>query len=120
MLAEPKLIETLWPHVWPLISSAVKFETEQDVLGALLRAERFLLIVGDGVAVIRNCDTFLEINYVGGKKAANWWPEMSKQIDAMAKAFNSQRIVALGTAAWKKLAPDYEPTKQILYVKEVA
>jgi hypothetical protein len=120
MLAEAKLVEKIWPQVWPLIEQAVTLETEEDVLGGLLDGTRFLLIIKDGVAVIRPCETFLEVNYVGGKNAKEWWPEMSAAFDTAAKAVGLNKIVAVGTDAWKKIAPEFTPTKQRIYTKEVA
>ncbi len=120
MLAEPKLIEKIWPQVWPLIEPAVILETEKDVLDGLLSGSRFLIIIGDGVAVIRPCETFLEINYVGGKNVKEWWPEMSAAFDTAAKAMSLSKIVAVGNDAWKKIAPEFTPTKQRIYIKEVA
>lgn len=123
MIAEPRLIEKMWPQVWSALQEPVEntgLETEEELLAELLAANRFLIIVGDGVAVVRNCGKFFEINYVGGEKSKEWWPKMSEHIDIMAKAFGCERIVALGRPAWKKLAPDYTATETRMYIKEVA
>ena len=123
VITEPKLIEKIWPQVWTALREPVEnagFETEQEVLAELLAANRYLLVVGDGVAVVRNCGKFFEINYVGGEHSKEWWPKMSEHIDAMAKAFGCEKIVALGRPAWKRLAPDYTATETRMYVKEVA
>lgn len=120
MVIEPKLIDRVWPHVWPLIEHIVVLETEETVLAELRAGLRFLIIVGDGVAVARPCGDIFETNYVGGTKVKEFWPQMSRIIDALAKSVGATKQIAFGTDAWKKLAPDYTPTKTRMYIKEVA
>lgn len=120
MLVEPKLIDMTWPHVWPLIKDIVTLESEEDLKNDLYQAKRFLLVFGEGVAVVRPCESFLEINYVGGNKVKSWWGEMSAAIDEIARVYNAKKIVAFGRSAWKQIAPDYTPTETRMYIKEVA
>lgn len=120
MIIEPKLIDKVWPMIWPLIKDIVVLETEKDVLDDVRSGARLLIIVGDGAGIIRSCGEFIEINYVGGKKVKEWWPQMSAIIDAVAKTMGAKKIVAFGRDAWKKIAPDYTPTLQRMYIKEVA
>jgi hypothetical protein len=123
VIVEPRLIEKLWPQVWAVLQQPVEstgLETEQEVLDSLLSAKRFLIIVGDGVAVVGHFGKIFEINYMGGDHSKEWWPKMSDHIDQMAKAFGCEKIVAFGRSAWKRLAPDYEAKETRLYVKEVA
>jgi len=123
VIAEPRLIEKLWPQVWPEIEASVTqfgVETEEELKSRLLATEAFMIIVGDGVAIVRNCGRFFEINYIGGKNIKQWWPKMSEHIDAMAKAFGCEKILSFGRPAWKRIATDYEDTKNKMYVKEVA
>lgn len=119
MIIEPTLIDKVWPHVWPLIQELAVLETEEDILSELRVGFRLLVIVGDGVAIVRPCKGFFEINYVAGKNAKEWWPQMSKIIDALAISFGADKVVAFGRAAWKKLAPDFEPTETRMYVKKL-
>lgn len=119
-IVPPKLIDKLWPHIWPLIKEIVVLETEEELLADIRAGNRFVIVVGDGVCIIRNCGKFMEINYVGGKNAKKWWPIMSAFVESMAKAFGHNSIVAFGRDAWKKLAPDFEPTRQRMYIKRVA
>lgn len=120
MIIEPKFIDKTWPHVWPLIKELVVLETEENLKLDLYQARRFLLVFGDGVAIIRPCDGFLEINYVGGSNIKDWWGDMSEAIDKAAKSFGLDKIVAFGRSAWKRIAPDYTPTDTRMYIKEVA
>lgn len=120
MVIEPQLMDRVWPLVWPLIKKAVFLETEEQLLGRLKSASAFLIIVGDGVAVLTPCNDFLEINYVGGKNSKKWWPQMSKLVDSVATSYGSKKIISIGRDAWAKLAPDYKAMNTRLYIKEVA
>lgn len=113
------LIDKVWPHIWPLISDAVVLETEQELKDSLKKGEQFLLIVGDGFAIVRPGEVFW-INYVGGENLKAWWPQLSEMIDSLAKQSGSKKIAAVARTAWKRFAPDYEATEQRLYMKDVA
>lgn len=119
MIIEPKLLDRIWPGVWPLIKDIVVLESEEDLLRELRVCNRFLLIVGDGVAIICPHGELMEIMYVGGKKAKDWWPKMNLLIDTIAASYKCKKIVAFGRDAWKKIAPDFKPTNTRMFIKEV-
>jgi hypothetical protein len=119
MRVSSSLIPQIWHQVWPLLKPAVVLESEGELLAGLIEENRILIVVGDGAAVVRNCGNFVEINYVGGKKVKQWWPQMSAEIDDFSRALGIRKIVALGADAWKKLAPDYTPTKTRMFIKEL-
>ena len=114
------IIEQIWPKVWPLIQSAVVLENESDIVEDLITERRFLLVIGEGIAIIRPCQDFLEINYVGGKNAKKWWGAMSANIEIIARTLGCRKIVAYGRDAWQRLAPDFTPTDTRMYVKEIS
>lgn len=123
MLADIKLIDKIWPIVWPLIQQAsdlIELETEEAILNDLKAQNRSLIIVGDGVAVVRAVGELFEINYVAGKNAKEWWPIMSEAIDTAAKKMGCKKIVAFARPAWKRLAPEFELRDTRMYIKEVA
>lgn len=115
----PKLLDAVWPLVWPLIKDAVYLDTEEALKESVRAGEQMLVIVGDGCAIVRPGEIFW-INYVGGHDAKDWWPTMSEFIDSMAKSCGAKEIAAVARSAWKRLAPDYEATEQRLYIKKVA
>lgn len=122
MLAEPKLIDQIWPQLWKALKKSVEdfgIETEQELHARLLRADGYIVIVGDAVAVVRNCGRFFEINYIGGKNIKKYWPKLSEHFDLMAKAFGCQKIISFGRDAWEKIATDFKKQKIRMYVKEV-
>lgn len=123
MLAKVKLLDKLWPIVWPLIKQAsdlTELETGEDILADLKAQKRSLIIVGDGVAVVRAMGDIFEINYVAGKNAKEWWPRMSNAIDIAAKKMGCKKIVAFARPAWKRIAPEFESRDTRMYIKEVA
>jgi hypothetical protein len=122
VIAEPNLIEKIWPQVWGAIGKSVTdfgLEDEQAVKSRLLRAEGFLIIVGDAIAVVRQAGKFFEITYVGGKNVKKHWGKLSEHIDAMAKAFKCEKVLSFGRPAWAKIASDYKMTQMRMYEKEV-
>jgi len=123
MIADKTLLDKVWPLVWPLIQQAsdlTELETEEDILADLKAEKRSLIIVDDGVAVVRAVGDIFEINYVAGKNAKEWWPTMSAAIDIAAKKMACKKIVAFARPAWKRIAPEFESRDTRMYIKEVA
>lgn len=115
MIVEPQYIEAVWPKIWPLIESAVLFDSEESLKGELKVGEQVLFICGDCAVIVRPSSDVFWINYVGGENLRKYWPEISSAIDRMAG--ESKMIAAVARTAWKKFAPDYEATEQRVYVK---
>lgn len=119
MFVEPTLIKQIWPKIWPLIEDIVVLETQDELLADLVAGNRIMIIIGDGVSIVRDCGGFLEINYVAGKNIKKWKDQMDSAILAVAKSFGCDKIAALGKRGWKKIWPDYEMTNQVLFIRRV-
>jgi hypothetical protein len=118
-LVRPDEVRSVWGEVWPKLHSAVELESEADLFAELEAGNRYLLLAGDGAAVVRNCRDFLEVNYVGGSNISAWKDEMDEAICAIAKDLGLKRLVALGRKGWTRIWPGYRNTDKVFLVRDL-
>lgn len=119
ILVRPDEIQSVWVEVWLKISGAVELESEDDIRADLEAGNRYLLLAGDGAAIVRGCGDFLEINYVGGTRIREWKDTMNAAIEAIARSEGCQKIVAFGRKGWGRIWPQYRDTQQHMFVREL-
>ena len=126
---DPKRVHEIWPHVAPLIHSAVKrtnLSHTQDIEYDTLHGDGLLWIAWDGTikaaattSLVRtDRDKVCILTACAGEDVALWLPLIGK-IEAYAKAEGCACVRIYGRKGWARVLGSYR-TKRIVLEKELA
>jgi hypothetical protein len=122
---DPERVEEFWPHVKPLIQSAIertKLSAFEDIERAVLGGHQLLWLAWDGKQIEAAATTQLYhgaciLTACGGVNCEHWLP-LFEHIEQYARDEGCERMRIYGRKGWEHVLDGYE-TKYVILEKAI-
>lgn len=125
LCVDPGKINEIWPHVEPLLKTAMLRAGEMtmaDMLARLQDRRLLLWLVWDGTEIVSALVTELAETISGkvcvivamGGKGRERWLHLTSQLEEFARAEGCRAMRLYGRRGWKRVMRDYRETRVIL------
>lgn len=125
LCVDPEKVNEVWPHVEPLLATAMLRSGEMtmaDMLSRLQDRRLLLWLVWDGTEIVSALVTELAQTISGkvcvivamGGKGRDRWLHLTSQLEEFARAEGCRAMRLYGRRGWKRVMRDYRETRIIL------
>ena len=114
---KPELIPVIWPIVKPMLEAPIKYSHNElcidDMYDRLIKGEMLLLTINKKSEVVAaiTCEkrdfptgkTILNVTTAGGSALQDWFEDLDKVMDRVAKEYGCEEIYIVGRPGWVRV-----------------